>query len=59
MAKTPKIKIKLTRDYWFEADVRTFAGTVVAVDEDVAKIAMDSGLATFVGVGGDDEPAAK
>lgn len=51
MAKKPtKIRIKLLRDYWFEADVRTAAGTVVSVDEDAAKIAIDAGLASFEGV---------
>ena len=50
MAKAQKLKIKLVRDYWFEADVRTLAGTVVDVDEATAKKAMDAGLASFEGL---------
>ena len=56
MAKAAKVKIKLQRDYWFEDDVRTNAGAIVEVDESAAKIAIESGLATFEGVVND--PAA-
>lgn len=55
MAKATKIKIKLVRDYWFEENVRTAAGTVVEVDEATAKKALDAGLASFESLAGSDE----
>ena len=51
MAKSAaKVKIKLTRDYWPEADVRVKAGEVIEVAEADAKTVIASGLAVFEGV---------
>jgi hypothetical protein len=63
MAKAPapkKIKIKLLRDYWFEGETRTYAGTIFDIDEDAGKIAINNGLAEFHSVSDNapaDEPA--
>lgn len=55
MAKeAKKIRIRLLRDFWPEestdSDNRVRAGEVIDVDEKAAKIAMESGLASFEGV---------
>lgn len=45
-----KVNVKLLRDHWFEADVRTSAGTVVAMEESEARAAINEGRVSFEGV---------
>jgi hypothetical protein len=46
MADKKTIAVKLTRDYWVEADVRVSAGAIIDVTVDAALKLLDSGVAT-------------